>query len=120
MDRETIIKYGTGEARAIVAEAWFTFLGFVAATAVLHAAAEKTEVLPLTILKWTSYAMLFGWVNYKIDQLIWAHFPVADPTKKKAKNWHIALSVWVSSMIMFGVYALVFYLVNVLLKANAV
>lgn len=120
MDRETALKYGTGEARAIAAEAWFTFLGYVAATAVLHAAAAKTNALALVILKWVSYALLFGWVNYKVDQLIWTHFPVTDPTKKRAKGWHIAVSVTASTFIMFGVYALVFYLVEVFLKANAV
>lgn len=118
MDRKTAIKINTGEANAHLAEGWFTFLEYVALTAIFHAAATKTDHIVLHALKWACYLLLFRWTEYKIDQLIWALFPSADPISKRRKEWHIAISVGISANIMIGVYFLVFYLINVFMEFN--
>ena len=118
MERKTAIKIGTGEARAQLAEAWFTFLKFVALTAIFHAAATKSDYIILHALKWACYLLLFGWTEYKINQLIWVLFPSVNPISKPRKNWYIAISVWISANIMIGVYFLVFYLIDIFMEFN--
>ena len=118
MERKTVIKTGTGEARAQLAEAWFTFLKFVALTAIFHAAATKSDYIILHALKWACYLLLFGWTEYKINQLIWALFPSVNPISKPRKDWYIVISVLISANIMIGVYFLVFYLFNVFMEFN--
>jgi hypothetical protein len=120
MDKDLALKYGTGEARALLAEAWFTFLGFVAATAVVHAVAARTSAMPVLVVKWFSYAMLWGWLSYKVDQLIWSHFPGVDPLKKKATPAQLAFSVFTSFMLTMGAYWLVVVVMNALIEAGAV
>jgi len=120
MDKDLALKYGTGEARALLAEAWFTFLGFVAATAVVHAVATKTSATPVLIVKWLSYAMLWGWLSYKIDQLIWSHIPNVDPRKKTATPAQLAFSVFTSFMLTMGAYWLVVVVIAALIETNAV
>ena len=108
---------GTHEAHAMLAEAWFTFLGFVAVTAVFHAAAQKTDAVPLIALKWVCYFLLFNWVYYKICKLIWFIYPPADIVNGKPTNLVIGLSVWLSSTAMLGVYKLSFLLFEVFISA---
>lgn len=120
MDRELLRRYGTGEARALFAEGWFSFLGFTAATGVLHAVAEKSGAMPVVTVKWLSYLMLWWWLSYKVDRLIWMHFPVVDPLKRKATLSQIAFSVWLSFMITLGTYFIVVDIIDSLVKSNAV
>ena len=112
MDRNTAIKIITGEAHAKLAEGWFKFLGFVALTAVFHAAAAKTDHLILEALKWICYIFLFRWTNFKIDQLIWLLFPSTNPVSKRRKEKNVIISVFISTMIMLFVYFLVLFLIN--------
>lgn len=110
---------GTYEAHAKLAEAWFTYLGFVAATAIFHAAAEKTNDTSLIVLKWACYFLLFGWVQFKINKLIWFLYPPADIENNKPSNIVLGFSVWLSSMIVFSSYYLSLYLFKVFSSAAA-
>jgi hypothetical protein len=112
------IKMGTFEAHAIIADAWFKFLGFVAVTAIFHYAATKTDTLLLSSLKWTCYILLFGWCNYQVNKLIWFVYPSSDIENEKPNDITIGVTVWLSSMIMLATYKLVFFLLGVFVETN--
>jgi len=116
INKELSVKLGTQEAHAIIAEAWFKFLGYTGATAIFHAAAEKVGSYPLVILKWVCYLLLFNWVNYQINKLIWFAFPSTDIVNAKPSDKAIGISVFVSSVLMLCIYKFVFYLFEVFVK----
>jgi len=121
MHEDTLKKIGTGEAHAVVAEAWFTFLGFLAATAVVQTAEQKSGDVSLSAIKWISYVLLFRWVNYKVNQLIWLHFPSVEPenTRNLAMR-QVALSSAVSGAITISSYFLVLRAIDSLIKTDSI
>ena len=85
-----------GESQAILAEAWFTYLGFLTLTAVFHAVAEKSGSPGFIAMKWICYLALWRWVMYKVDSFIWVVFPSVKPTAGKrnhGKAFFLAIAV---------------------------
>ncbi|PYE30816.1 hypothetical protein DFP83_11314 [Idiomarina fontislapidosi] len=115
MDKSLVEKLVTQEAHANLAETWFKFIGYVGATALFEAAAEKADSTTLEILKWVCFALLFNWINYKVNKLTWALFPSTSATNTDPSVKAVSISVFSVSLIMFGVYHLVQYLVSVFL-----
>ena len=109
-----IIRINTGESRARLAETWFKFLGFVGLTTVIHAAAQTTANWGLAVLTLVCYIVMFGWVEFRVDSLIWRLFPSVDPTSESVDHSRIPISVGASATIMIGVYLFAISLVEVL------
>jgi hypothetical protein len=101
MDNIWRIKLATGEAQSAVAEAWFTYLGFLTLTAILHAVADKSGIPGFVAFKWICYLALWRWVMYKTDRTIWIMFPTADPAKNKKIKWRVLFwSVFISTNVV--------------------
>ena len=83
MDDQWKTKTVLGESQAILAEAWFTYLGFLTLTAVVHAVAEKSGLAGFVAMKWISYLAIWRWVMYKVESLIWVVFPSVRPSAGK-------------------------------------
>lgn len=115
-NKDALLKLGTHEAQAKIAEAWFTFLGFSAVTAVFHAASIKADSYLIDGIKWVCYFLLFNWVYYKLSLLIWHLYPPSDPTDNRASMTAMGVSVWLASTVMLGVYLLSFQLFDIFVK----
>lgn len=83
MEDQWKIKTVLGESQAILAEAWFTYLGFLTLTAVVHAIAEKSGIAGFVAMKWICYLAIWRWVMYKVDSFIWVVFPSVKPSVGK-------------------------------------
>lgn len=97
MNDDWKIKTVLGEAQAILAEAWFSYLGFLTLTALFHAVADKSGVMGFIAFKWICYLALWRWVMFKVDSLIWVMFPQVKPEPGKhigstAFFWSIFIS----------------------------
>lgn len=118
MDQDIRKKFALGEGQAQIAEVWFKLMEFVAVTGVFHAAAEKTDLLGLIIMKWICYAHMFMWVTYKVDKVTWLLFPTTDPTNKKFNERHFAVSMTVASLLTALVGVILQQTIQVLLVVN--